>query len=61
MVEYKKHESYLHAAIDVLNKARERIRLCEVVDLSLSLVKDGPVERALFTIEVGIAYGFDLG
>lgn len=43
--------SYLH----VLNEARERIRLRQVVDLSLSLVKDGPVERALLTNEVRIA------
>lgn len=50
----------MHASIDILNEARERIRLCEVVDLSLRLVEDSPVKRTLFAIDVGIAYGFFL-
>lgn len=51
----------MHATIDELNEARERIRLNEVEDLSLSLVEDGPVDRALFITEVGIAFDYFLG
>lgn len=45
---------------DVLDEAREGVRLYQAVDLSLRLVEDGAVEGAPVAVEIGLAFRFFL-